>query len=123
MSGFAHLTQSAVVAIHAEVIAAHGGAPGIRDQGLLESAVAAPQATFGGTPLAPALWRLMGARVGRQCMLQTGIVSAWDCISIGDDTSIGADTQLSGVRVENGYLIIGRVDIGNRCFIGSHSNY
>jgi non-ribosomal peptide synthetase-like protein len=77
---------------------------------------------FGGTPLAPALWRLMGAKVGRQCMLQTGIVSAWDCISIGDDTSIGADTQLSGVRVENGYLIIGRVDIGNRCFIGSHSN-
>lgn len=51
MSGFAHLTPSAVVAIHAEVIAAHGGAPGIRDQGLLESAVAAPQATFGGTPL------------------------------------------------------------------------
>lgn len=51
MSGFAHLTPSAVLAIHAEVIAAHGGAAGIRDQGLLESAVAAPQATFGGTPL------------------------------------------------------------------------
>lgn len=51
MSGFAHLTPSAVVAVHAEVIAAHGGAPGIRDHGLLESAVAAPQATFGGTPL------------------------------------------------------------------------
>ena len=46
-----HLTPAAVMAIHAEVLAAHGGAEGIRDEGLLESAVAAPQATFGGDPL------------------------------------------------------------------------
>lgn len=76
---------------------------------------------FGGTPLAPLMWRVMGAKVGRNCMLQTGLVSAWDCISIGDDTSIGADTQLPGIRVENGYLLIGKVEIGSRCFIGSHS--
>ena len=47
----AHPTVSAVKAIHAEVIAAHGGAPGIRDTALLESAVAAPQATMMGKPL------------------------------------------------------------------------
>jgi len=41
----------AAVAIHAEVLAAHGGLPGLRDRGLLESAVAAPQASFGGKPL------------------------------------------------------------------------
>ena len=46
-----HLTASAVRAIHAEVIAANGGSKGLRDEGLLESAVAAPQATFGGEPL------------------------------------------------------------------------
>jgi death on curing protein len=46
-----HLTASAVRAIHAEVIAANGGSEGLRDGGLLESAVAAPQATFGGEPL------------------------------------------------------------------------
>jgi death-on-curing protein len=40
-----HLTVSAVKAIHAEVLAAHGGARGIRDQALLESAVAAPHAS------------------------------------------------------------------------------
>jgi death-on-curing protein len=51
VSRFAHLTPSAVIAIHAEVLAAHGGGAGIRDHGLLESAVAAPQATFGGEPL------------------------------------------------------------------------
>jgi death-on-curing protein len=46
-----HLTASAVKAIHAEVLTAHGGLPGIRDEALLESAVAAPQATMMGRPL------------------------------------------------------------------------
>jgi death-on-curing protein len=46
-----HLTVSAVKAIHTEVLAAHGGARGIRDQALLESAVAAPQASMMGRPL------------------------------------------------------------------------
>jgi death-on-curing protein len=41
----------AVKAIHKEVLAAHGGAHGIRDETLLESAVAAPQATMTGEPL------------------------------------------------------------------------
>ena len=46
MSGrVAHLTVSAVKAIHDEVLAAHGGLRGTRDESLLESAVAAPQAT------------------------------------------------------------------------------
>ena len=43
--------MSAVKAIHTEVLAAHGGAPGIRDEALLESAVAAPQASMMGKPL------------------------------------------------------------------------
>lgn len=46
-----HLTVSAVQAIHAEVLAAHGGGEGLRDPGLLESAVAAPQASWGGEPI------------------------------------------------------------------------
>ena len=48
---FEHLTVEAVKAIHREVLAAHGGAAGIRDETLLESAVAAPQATMMGQPL------------------------------------------------------------------------
>ena len=46
-----HLTVPAVKAIHREVLTAHGGARGIRDEALLESAVAAPQATMMGKPL------------------------------------------------------------------------
>ena len=40
-----------MLAIHSEVLAAHGGGSGLRSRALLESAIAAPQATFGGSPL------------------------------------------------------------------------
>lgn len=43
--------MAAVLAIHAEVLAAHGGGQGVRDRALLESAVAAPSASSGGEPL------------------------------------------------------------------------
>lgn len=46
-----HPSTQAVEAIHAEVLAAHGGSPGLRDRALLESAIAAPQATMMGEPL------------------------------------------------------------------------
>jgi non-ribosomal peptide synthetase-like protein len=76
-----------------------------------------------GTPLMPLYLRLMGAKVGRDCALDSGLTAAYDLISIGDDTSIGADTQYPGSRVENGWLILGRVDIGSRCFVGGHSAF
>lgn len=43
-----HLTVDLVLEIHAEGIARFSGSQGIRDRALLESAVATPQATFGG---------------------------------------------------------------------------
>ncbi|MGA2991633.1 MAG: Pls/PosA family non-ribosomal peptide synthetase, partial [Candidatus Korobacteraceae bacterium] len=76
---------------------------------------------FVGTPLMPVYYRLMGAKVGRGCALNTALCSIFDLITIGDNTSIGADTQLACSRVENGHLLIGRIDIGSNCFIGVHS--
>jgi len=46
-----HPTVAAVKAIHTEVLAAHGSGRGLREAALLESAVAAPQATMMGEPL------------------------------------------------------------------------
>jgi len=45
---FYHLPVEVVQEIHAEAIGQFGGSAGIRDLALLESAVAAPQAGFGG---------------------------------------------------------------------------
>jgi death-on-curing protein len=42
------LSVDDVVQLHEDVLAADGGAEGLRDRGLLESAVHAPQASFGG---------------------------------------------------------------------------
>lgn len=43
-----HLTVDIVKEIHATVLEQFGGSPGVRDEGLLDSAIAAPQASVGG---------------------------------------------------------------------------
>ena len=43
--------MDAVKAIHEEVLRANGGSAGIRDENLLESALAAPRATMMGRPM------------------------------------------------------------------------
>lgn len=48
---WSHPTPSLVKAIHRAVIESHGGSFGIRDEALMESAVAAPQATMFGDPV------------------------------------------------------------------------
>jgi len=44
-----------VVDLHRALLEATGGAPGIRDLGALDSAIAQPKATFGGVDLYPTL--------------------------------------------------------------------
>lgn len=50
------LDRDAVIALHAESLAEFGGAPGLRDAGLLKSALARPQNRFAyeGVPARPA---------------------------------------------------------------------
>jgi non-ribosomal peptide synthetase-like protein len=73
---------------------------------------------FKGTPLMSLYWRAMGAKIGRDVTISTNLSSAWDMVSIGDNASIGAETQILGYRVEDGYLVIAPVSIGNDCFVG-----
>lgn len=47
------VSTSMVLSIHARQIERFGGTSGVRDEGLLESALAQPQATFGGQFLHP----------------------------------------------------------------------
>lgn len=50
-----------VLQIHADQIERHGGSSGIRDLGLLESAIAMPQASFGGQLLHADIFEMAAA--------------------------------------------------------------
>jgi len=56
-----YLSAQQVLFIHARLIAETGGAHGVRDLGLLESAVARPWATFAGEDLYPSLFEKAAA--------------------------------------------------------------
>lgn len=56
-----YLTTKDVLLLHNLAIEKSGGLHGLRDLGLLESAVARPQATFGGEDLYPTLFLKAGA--------------------------------------------------------------
>ena len=49
------LSKNQVLALHAALLEEFGGTGGIRDMGMLESALAAPFQTFGGESLYPSL--------------------------------------------------------------------
>lgn len=49
------LSKNQVTALHSALIREFGGIDGIRDEGLLEFALAAPFQTFGGEPVYPSL--------------------------------------------------------------------
>ena len=51
-----YLYPKQVLYLHQEIIERSGGSAGVRDQGLLESAVYRPQASFGGEDLYPDLF-------------------------------------------------------------------
>ena len=55
------LTLDDVLAIHADQIRRYGGRRGLRDLGLLASALAMPQASFGGVQLHPSLSEMAAA--------------------------------------------------------------
>ena len=60
------LTRAVLLAVHDEQIAEHGGAPGIRDAGLLDSAIARPRnhAEYG-APSLPELGALYALAIAR----------------------------------------------------------
>ena len=73
------------------------------------------------TPLLPWVFRLLGARIGRDAHLATEHLAAFDSISIGEGACVDDDASLYGYRVEDGELVIGPVQLGPGCFVGTWS--
>src|SRR5207245_10885117 len=74
-----------------------------------------------GTPLLPFIYRLFGAKIGKDVYLGTNNIASFDLTTIGNGTSIDDDVSLLGYTVEDGMLILGHVSIGSRCYVGSRS--
>ena len=85
----------------------------------IEAAV--PVGYLAGTPLLNIYLRLMGAKIGRNVHLHSDTFVIYDLLSVGDDSSINVDSNLLGYTVENGLLKIGRITIGQRCFVGARA--
>jgi non-ribosomal peptide synthetase-like protein len=71
-----------------------------------------------GTPFLGWHYRLMGAKIGKNCYFGTDEVGTYDLLTIGRDTSLGAESLLLGYEVKDGYLHLGKITIGERCFVG-----
>ena len=79
-----YLTVDEVVLIHERILARFGGAGGVRDWGLLRSAVERPRATFGGEELYPDLFH-KAAALGHSLALNHPFVdgnkrTAWEAM-------------------------------------------
>jgi non-ribosomal peptide synthetase-like protein len=74
-----------------------------------------------GMPVLNAFYRLMGARIGRNVVMNSCNVSEFDLLEIGDDAFIGGDAVIIGHVGEAGRLKIRPVRIGRGCTVGQSS--
>ncbi|MEH7457910.1 Pls/PosA family non-ribosomal peptide synthetase [Bacillus sp. JJ1127] len=81
----------------------------------------APVSFLTGTPFLNWYYRLMGAKIGKDCYIGTQHLHSFDLIEIGNESSIGLDAQLLGYTVEGNTLKIGKISVGNNCYIGSNA--
>ena len=85
----------------------------------IEAAV--PVGYLTGTPLLNIYLRLMGAKIGPNVHLASDAFAIYDLLTIGEDSSINADSTLLGYTIEDGQLKIGPITIGKRCFVGARA--
>jgi non-ribosomal peptide synthetase-like protein len=74
-----------------------------------------------GQPLLNLFYRLMGARIGKDVVINTCNVFDFELLEIGDGTFIGGDAVVIGHAGEGGKLKLQPVKIGRRCTVGQSS--
>jgi amino acid adenylation domain-containing protein len=80
-----------------------------------------PTTFMRGTVLITWFYRALGAKIGKHVHVSTYRLDGFDLVSIGDHTSLCIDCQLQPIRFLNGYMIVGSIEIGERCYIGAKS--
>jgi death-on-curing protein len=114
-----YLTAKQVLFIHSRLVAETGGSHGVRDLGLLESAVARPRATFDGKELYPDLFTqaaaLMDSLINNHPFVdedkRTGVTAAGLFLQINSWKIIVSPKKLESctLRVATGKLKVPRL--------------
>ncbi|HEV2694118.1 MAG TPA: Pls/PosA family non-ribosomal peptide synthetase, partial [Verrucomicrobiae bacterium] len=73
------------------------------------------------TPWMPAYLRALGARIGRDVLIENLSLGAPDLLTVADGTSIGTFVNIENARVEGGLLILGPVHLQKDAVIDSYS--
>lgn len=94
--GGRYLSLRTVAAINERMVAGFGGVAGVRDRGLLESAVAQPMQTFGGADLYPSI-------VEKAARLAFGIVENHPFVDGNKRTAAACAAAFLGI---NGYAFV-----------------
>ena len=81
----------------------------------------APVYMLNGSPLYVGWLRLLGARIGREVSIGSVTLRAPDRLTLGNGVSIGNAVNLENVRVEQGVLVVGNIDLGAGAHVGSYS--
>ena len=107
MSGPAFLTLEQAVLIHQRMIAEFGGDPAVRDNGLLESAVAMPAARFAGEFLHQGIPAIAAAYLFHLCRnhpfldgnKRTAVVAAEVFVRLNGKSLAATDQELEKITV------------------------
>ncbi len=73
------------------------------------------------TPFSNLLFRLLGAKLGKNVQFNSKFVFDASLLEIGDNSVIGGGAVINGHIVERGKLILRKVKIGKNVLIGSHA--
>lgn len=78
-----------------------------------------PISYFTGTPIMNVFLRLLGAKIGKNCYINTSAISAFDLFKIGNNVSICTDSHLKGFTISDGYMDVGLIEIADDCYVGT----
>ncbi|MFY0254747.1 Pls/PosA family non-ribosomal peptide synthetase [Chitinophaga sp. 30R24] len=78
-----------------------------------------PSQFLNGTPLYPAYLRLQGVKIAPDAQLGAVTIGAEDLVTIGSDVSISSQAVINNAFIEDGWLKLRTVYLGDHAYIGS----